>query len=228
MIDAIASRTTTGHTAHPIASTAITDRIASANLPEADVTSSMAVIKTISEKAQQAASDWNTIVAANGHAEISGQSGEERERATQAYFDLLSERMNVDSNLRIVTASKQHLARNQASYSKLLASEPVPATRLEGEAKSAAQDLMKQLGIHRRGDLTIFLNEGTRYLAYADGTIEAHDADIATTAEEKQTWLANLSRQIADGERDPAPLQAAYDDLSARIEAIRAHLFKNL
>src|SRR5690606_12664115 len=94
--------------------------------------------------------------------------------------------------LRLMTFARDNLAENKRIYVRMSASEPVPPKELKGGEREAAFRLMDELGIARSTfghDTSIFLNEGTRYIFHRDGRLEAHDAEIAPSQEEKTLWL---------------------------------------
>jgi hypothetical protein len=232
MLDAVVSRVATGLAAKTAASEKIADlqaALASAFEKEA-APEDLAVVKTISSEGQdymRAAFDQR--VAENGHAEMVGRSGEDRGRLTEDFFDTLKHQMDVGLELRHIKRGQESLAENQRIYAKMEAAGPVPAKELTGDQKDDVFKLMRKLGIPRSvpgHDSVILVNEGTRYIAHKDGKLEAHDAEIAPTREDMRRWLDFYAREINYGKTDPAPLQAELEALTARVDAMKALLFK--
>lgn len=235
MVDALANRVAAGLEALRTAEMSVAGmRSVSANnagIGQAS-TDSPAVVKTISsdgEEAHRAA--WNMLLEERGLGHVTKMSDEERGARTQAYFGDLNRQMDMSSELRHMERGRAILAENERIYAKMSSSPPVPPKELQGEAREAALKLMDKLGIPRSTfghETSAFVNEGTRYILHRDGKLEAHDAEIAPSQEEKTRWLESYARQISYGKADPTSLQAEYDALTARIEAAKAELFRNL
>ena len=236
MVDALANRIAAGldarRTAEMFVAGGRSSSQANASTGQGDPTDGPAVIKTISsdgDNAHRAA--WNQMLEERGLGHVTKMSGEERGARTQAYFDDISQRMHISVELRLMERGRATLPDNERIYAKMSSSKPVPPKELLGEERKAALNLMDKLGIPKSTfghDTSIFVHEGTRYLLHRDGKLEAHDAEIAPSQEEKTRWLEAYARQITYGKADPTTLQAEYDALTARVGATRAELFKNL
>ena len=234
-MDAIASRVAAGLAAQKNSAATIAGLMAAHGATaaeEAGSGDSPAVIKTISPDGEESdRTAWDKIVAQNGHTHLTKMSGEERGQRTQAYFDDLKRDAELSAQLRFMKHGRENLAEKERSYAKMSASEPVPPKELQGKELEAAFKLMDKLGIAKSTfghDTSIFVNEGTRYILHRDGKLEAHDADIAPSQEEKTRWLESRARDIAFGKADPTALQAESDALKARISATKAELFSHL
>lgn len=233
-MDAISSRIAAGLAAQKNSASAIAgmlNREDSNPVEDAAATENPAVIKTISS--EDGGSDrtvWNKLLEERGYGYLANMSGEERGERVAAYFNDIRQRMQLTGELRLMTFARDNLAENERIYAKMSASEPVPPKELKGEEREAAFRLMDKLGIARSTfghDTSIFLNEGTRYIFHRDGRLEAHDAEIAPSQEEKTLWLNRYSEQIRLGKADHMTLQADYDALTARIDAAKTVLFKD-
>jgi hypothetical protein len=233
-MDAIANRVATGLAAQRASAAKIAELMAAYDprpTEQAAEGESPAVIKTISSEGQESVrAAWNKLLEERGYGHLANMSSEERGERVEAYVADVSRRMQLSVELRQMQFGRDNLAENERVYAKMSASEPVPPKQLQGEELEAAFKLMDKLGIARSTfghDTSIFLNEGTRYIFHRDGRLEAHDADIAPSREEKTLWLSGYARQIEYGRADPTASQAEYDALTTRIEATKAELFRN-
>ncbi len=233
-MDAISGRIAAGLAAQKNSAATISGMLNRGDSTPAEETATVespAVIKTISS--EDGGSDrtaWNKLLEERGYGNLVGMSGEERSERVEAYFNDVRQRMQITGELRLMKFARNNLAENERIYAKMSASEPVPAKELKGEELEAAFKLMDKLGIARSTfghDTSIFVNEGTRYIFHRDGRLEAHDAEIAPSQEEKTLWLSNYSEQIRLGRADQSGLQAEYDALTSRIDAAKAVLFKD-
>ena len=232
MLDAVVSRVATGLAAKTAAAEKVAD-LQAALAPTSGKDAALddpAVVKTISSEGQDSLrAAFDQLVKENGHAEMAGMSGEERGRLTEDYFDTLKRQMEVGLELRHIKRGQESLAENQRIFAKMEAAGPVPPEELTGDQKDDVFKLMRKLGIPRSvpgHDSVIFVNEGIRYIAHKDGKLEAHDAEIAPTREDMRRWLDIYAREINYGKTNPAPLQAEHEALTARVDAMKAVLFK--
>lgn len=229
MVDALANRVAAGLEARRTAEMFVAGMRAASQAgadTEQGSADSPAVIKTISADGGESlrVAYWEK----RGRPDMARMSGEELQARTEAYSKDLERRMHVSVELRQMERGRATLAENERIYAKMSSSPPVPPKELLGDEREAAFKLMDKLGIPRGTfghDTSVFVNEGTRYILHRDGKLEAHDAEIAPSHEEKATWLKAYARQIDYGKADPTSLQAEYDALNARIEVTRIELF---
>ena len=233
-MEAISSRVAAGLAAQKNSAATIAGMLTAEGSKPAEETASgegPAVIKTISLDADGSdRTAWNKLMEERGYGHLVNMSETERAEKVEAYGNDVRRRMELSFELRQMAFARNNLAENERVYAKMSASEPVPPKELLGEEREAALKLMDKLGIVRSTFghyTTIFVNEGTRYIFHRDGKLEAHDADIAPSQEEKTLWLKSYARQIELGRADHTAVQAEYDALTNRIDTAKAELFRN-
>lgn len=227
MIEALADRVASGLAARSTA-TAIAAALRDTPDPQVVVSrksdNSPAVIKIVSgvELEQDMRATWNALMAERGFKVW----GEERARLAEEHGAASMERAKLRMELSMIERSREALAQNEIDRKRISSTEPVPATELKGDARDAAMKLIRQLGYPIGGphDTTQFDRDGIRYIFHRDGRVEAHDARIPTSREQKAQWLDMLDRQIEWGRRDPSELIARHDGLTARIDELNATL----
>ena len=232
MVDALANRVAAGLEARRTAEMFLAGIRAASPInaePEHDSLESPAVVKTISsDSGETLRTAW---LEKQGRGHLAKMSTEEYLSRTQAYVDDLSKRMHMSVELRHMERGRATSAENERIYAKMSSSPPVPPKELQGKELDAALKLMGKLGIPKSTfghDTSVFVNEGTRYILHRNGKLEAHDAEVAPSQEEKTRWLETYAREINYGKADPTSLQAEYDALNARMEASKSELFPQM
>ncbi|MGB3339066.1 MAG: hypothetical protein WBA73_17970 [Devosia sp.] len=232
MVDALSHRVAAGLEARRTAEMFVAGMRAASQADvgtEQSSTDKQAVIKTISsDSGETLRVAW---LEKQGRGHLAKMSSEEYLARTEAYFDDLSQRMHMSVELKHMERGRATLAENERIYAKMSSSPPMPPKELQGDEREAALKLMDKLGIAKSTfghDTSVFVNEGARYILHRDGKLEAHDAEIAPSEDEKTKWLEVYARQIGYGKADPTSLHAEFDVLTARIEATKAELFPNL
>lgn len=152
MIETISSRVASGQPAFK-ANEAVVARLLDAHSPtrpvEEQAAEGPAATKTLSSgengSVQQ---DFDTLLAERGYAGRGEGYGEKRAKLAHDFFAAAESRAAVNMELNPILHGKANLVENQQKYAKLLQTDPVPATELTGDAKSAAFKLINKLGSH--------------------------------------------------------------------------------